>query len=79
MVDHDAIIAIDNSVVNPPEKLFKASRAQTLKNIAFICNFACAVAAMISPNYHTFSCHDYISVLWAHIFVGGQKDGFSLH
>ena len=61
------LIAIDNSDVNPAEEVFpdgypdsKACRPLTLKTAAFLCNFPCAITAMISPHYHAFSCDVYM-------------------
>lgn len=83
--------AIDNSVVNPPEELLSdgATCQQglgplTQKAVAFICNFTCAVTAMIFPHFHHFhvmcTCNLMItSVLRTHTFADGQEDDFSLH
>lgn len=53
------LTAIGNSDGNPAEEVFpdgytvsKACRPLTLKTAAFLCNFICAVSAMISPHYH---------------------------
>lgn len=38
----------------------KACRPPTLKTVAFICNFTCAITAVISPHYHALSCNVYL-------------------
>ena len=61
------LIAIDNSDVNPPEKLFsdggilpdQVVRATDTENCGFPVKFSCARMAVISPLYQAFSCNVY--------------------
>lgn len=58
----------DNSGINLPQKSFsdggaclaKPAGPLTLKIVAFICNFACAITAMIARHYYAFSYNVYM-------------------